>query len=644
VDVARAVTQPVRAETGSVSFGFLKYPVSADPATTGTVTYHNDGGSPVTLTLALTVTDPGGAAAAGTFTADASTVKVPANGSATVHLTDHPAVLATGRAGSYSGRLTATGPGGVLVQTVFGATTEPESYDVTVKLVDRNGMPASDDLFPFVSFTLLDQRGGVTGPDDPAVSGGVAKVRARKGTYAVNGLIPTQPPGRPGPENVNYSVGTVPAFVVDRARTLTLDARRARKVEADVDTPGAKPFDNGIDLGFTVTTDDGPFPFEASVDAGPADLYAIPVKGDPKTFAFGYNAILDATGHGPDRTYYLALPALGRIPADPRFRLHDTDLFQADSRYHAQGVPAAFGDRVEFPFYLPGQIAAFAPEVPVALPGRRIELHNGAPTTWSGAIFQQYLTPATRGFFEGSVQVPDTVYPTGKAVRQEWNEAVFGPDLSVPGTVNLVARQGNTILSVVSSFSPSDPGHSGNGASDLAYVRGTATLSRDGVVLGTRPSPVAASFDVPGDTGRYTLALHATRARDWTTLAPQVDTVWSFNSGPPKPNDTALPLPTVKISADFDGTDSARGGARWALNLAVRDQTGGPDPKVTSVTLAISNDDGKTWVPVKVTGDGTNRRAAFTNPPTGYVSLRVTVANAAGATLDETVLRAYRLT
>src|SRR5262249_41961280 len=151
---------------------------------------------------------------------------------------------------------------------------------------------------------------------------------------------------------------------------------------------------------------------------------------------------------------------------------------------------------------------------------------------WSGSILQQYLTPATKGFFEGTVVAPDTVYPTGKQVRQEWNEAVLGPDLSIGGTTfNQVTRTGNRLRSVVSSYSPSDAGHAGCPVSDLIIVRGSATLSRDGKVLATAPDPTLASFTLPAGTGRYTLALHATRARDWSTLSTQVDTVWTFTSG-----------------------------------------------------------------------------------------------------------------
>src|SRR5207247_2057709 len=99
---------------------------------------------------------------------------------------------------------------------------------------------------------------------------------------------------------------------------------------------------------------------------------------------------------------------------------------------------------------------------------------------------------------------------------------VFGPDLSVPNTQNLLFRNGNRIVADISSFSPSDPNHTGTPVNDLFYMTGSCTLSRDGTVIGTGAFPSAASFTVPADTGRYVLAIQANRSRPWTALAPTV--------------------------------------------------------------------------------------------------------------------------
>ncbi|GAB3891598.1 hypothetical protein GCM10029964_065030 [Kibdelosporangium lantanae] len=122
VDVARAVTQRVRTTGGSVNFGFLAWPRTS-PATK-TVTYRNDGDTPVTLKLTADIP----------FTAP-NQVTVPAHGTAGVNVSVGQAT------GLQGGRLSATADG-VAVRTALAAFVEPESYDVTLNVVSRAGSRA----------------------------------------------------------------------------------------------------------------------------------------------------------------------------------------------------------------------------------------------------------------------------------------------------------------------------------------------------------------------------------------------------------------------------------------------------------------------------------------------------------------------
>jgi hypothetical protein len=131
VDVARAVTQTVTATGGSLSFGVFAWP-HTEPASTKTVTYRNDGDAAVTLALNLDVPAP-----AGLFALSAGQVTVPAHGTAGVTVTAIPSPAVVGL---FGGRLTATAPG-VNVETAVDAFLEPESYDLTVRLVSRTGRP-----------------------------------------------------------------------------------------------------------------------------------------------------------------------------------------------------------------------------------------------------------------------------------------------------------------------------------------------------------------------------------------------------------------------------------------------------------------------------------------------------------------------
>ena len=201
--------------------------------------------------------------------------------------------------------------------------------------------------------------------------------------------------------------------MVDHPISLTIDARQGRKVEAVVDAPNPTPLHQQQTVQYLVKTAKGNQPTSATLSGGAGnDLYAIPVRGDAKSFVFGYDTILTTTGGGPDRTYYLAIPVAGRIPADPRFRVRDRDLHASDASYHTQGVPSALADRFAFSYYLPGQSYSTTQALAVPLPSRRIELHSTGPVRWSDVIWQQYL-PGQKLFFEGAVEKPDTV--TGPA-------------------------------------------------------------------------------------------------------------------------------------------------------------------------------------------------------------------------------------
>jgi hypothetical protein len=201
VDVARAVTQTVRADSGSVYFGLIHWPTTAAKPVTKSVTYRNDGAAPVTLALSVTSTAPDGSAGpAGLFATGVATVTVPAHGSAGVPVTENPRQIDTTPVGSYAGRLVAsTVDGKVLVQTTLGVSTEPESYDVTITTYDRLGKAPSAAIAQSVSLLQLDLGTALADPPTIDPSRITRTVRVPRGTYAAIGLILTEDPDRNTP-------------------------------------------------------------------------------------------------------------------------------------------------------------------------------------------------------------------------------------------------------------------------------------------------------------------------------------------------------------------------------------------------------------------------------------------------------------
>ncbi len=116
VDVARAVTQQVTSEPTALTMGDFELPAS--PAQR-TLTYRNDGDAAVRLNLSVVAKDGQGATVT-PFTLSATTVEVPARGTAQVEVTAEASAI-----GRYSGTVIATG-GGVSVRTGIGMRVEPE--------------------------------------------------------------------------------------------------------------------------------------------------------------------------------------------------------------------------------------------------------------------------------------------------------------------------------------------------------------------------------------------------------------------------------------------------------------------------------------------------------------------------------------
>ena len=236
LDVAASVAASVTA-TGSAYFGFQGWPHTDGPPVDRTITYTNASDASVTLTLAEQATVAGGpydvdpGADAGTpapeelFTLATTTVTVPAHGSASVVATAHPELGQHGR--RYLGQVVATDQGGsVKARTQLGLYLEDERHTVHISLRDRAGNPSAG----FVQFQMF----GVAG--DPILvvvdESGEVDVRLRAATYSAFSYLDVA--GSHGPDSVGMALLGDPELVLDRDRSLNLDARQAREVTAEV--------------------------------------------------------------------------------------------------------------------------------------------------------------------------------------------------------------------------------------------------------------------------------------------------------------------------------------------------------------------------------------------------------------------------
>ncbi|MEH1101091.1 S8 family serine peptidase [Micromonospora sp. CPCC 205561] len=255
LDVAAAVRGTVRA-TGSAFFGNFDWPHEpTDAPVTRSVTFTNSGTAPVTLGLALTVGGP--------FALAASSVTVPAGGSADVAVTGDPRGAAHGELTGYLvGTDTATGA--AVTRTALGLLKEPERHDLTIKLVGRDGRPAS-------AVVLVNRAGDLTPSQYPV--DGARTLRLPPGNYTVEAALDV--PGERS-DRLGFALLVDPETVLDGAAEVTLDARRARLL--DTATP-QRTEDRQRRLDYTVGYDEGnDFRAAYQLPVRYDDLYLLPTE------------------------------------------------------------------------------------------------------------------------------------------------------------------------------------------------------------------------------------------------------------------------------------------------------------------------------------------------------------------------------
>jgi subtilisin family serine protease len=210
LDVLAAIQSMVSA-SGPLFFGNFDWPHEpSDTLVTKPVTFTNSGPAAVTLNLALTGEGP--------FALGASTVTVPAGGTATVDVTGDPTVDSFGR---FTGYLVGTdaATGLAVTRSSLGLIKEDERYGLTIKLKDRAGKPAS-------GYVVINKAGDFW-PFDYLVEG-EATLRLPPGTYTVGGYLDVT---GERPDSLGLATLIDPETVLDKDTEVELDASKARLLD-----------------------------------------------------------------------------------------------------------------------------------------------------------------------------------------------------------------------------------------------------------------------------------------------------------------------------------------------------------------------------------------------------------------------------
>ncbi|WP_052424435.1 S8 family peptidase [Streptomyces fulvoviolaceus] len=618
IQVDKAIKQTVIADPVSVSFGAQQWPHTDDTPETKQVTYRNLGDKDVTLKLSSTATNPKGQAApAGFFTLGATSVTVPAGGKASVDLTVNSKLGGT-LDGAYSAYVTATGDGQT-VRTAAAVQREVESYDVTLKVLGRDGNATAN---------YMTDLSGISGLGNgkwymPYEADGTVTVRVPKGGYILNTTTFVDP------EDVTKGTDWLvrPKLNVNKNVTITLDARKAKPVDITVPDAGAKS--EFASPGFQVNTSEGGFGYGWWLDSYAGFNTA---HVGPKITDGSFSQQFDAHWSKGAKEQYDTV-AGGVVE---QFATGYTKHYKASELATVKvGMGAAASGKsgsVNAVGWLPGSFSATSIGFSQTLPGiRTLHLSTLGGVKW-GVDFEQ-----SGGVDEDGFPVSEAYYTLGaaqsfkggKSYSKTFNTAVFGPHLNAEFGLY---RDGNNIYGYIPLFAD---GKTHAGSSAFTSVK--TTLYRNGTQVGTNDDPLFGekAFKVPAGQAEYKLTTSVKRSVKVAAASTRIDASWTFKSK--KPADLAkLPASTARFAASTGLDSKVTAGKTVKIPVTVEGAAKGSNLK--SLTVYVSYDYGQTWKKVKVV----NGKISVKNPAKGKaISFHAKIADKKGNKSTISIYNAY---
>lgn len=605
VDAAAALKQTVVAEPASLSFGTVRWPHHDDEPVTRTVTYRNLGDRDVTLKLTADGTGPhGGAAPAGLFTLSAGRVTVPAGGTASVDVTADTR-LGGNHDGAYGVVVTAAGDGHT-VRTAGAVGREAESYDLTVRVLGRDGGPAGD------------WQGSLTGHADGAYTdirseGGTATVRMPKGVYTLSGEIAVPGGEEDGIAGLDWLVA--PTVKLTKDTTITLDARRAGPVTMTAPDRGARQTDLTVEA--DISSEDGYVSIALSAPGLARGFRTAQVgaAGAGTEIEAGASTVWTNGGteyhaaHSREGSLYTGLTLHTR-----RSEMARLIVSQAASAPGRTGVLTTTADSVDW-----------SSGTERSIPRTTIVYVRTQGTRWS----QSFLQWNGDGEWEADYYGEERDYRAGRSYHHAFNNGVFGPALGTE--YRGIFRDGDSLHGTVNPFSDGS-GHMGGSI----YDKATTVLYRNGKKYATRDEALDfAEFTLPAGRAAYKLVTTVERS-GLSRLSRKVSAAYTFTSSRTS-EETRIPASAVRFAPRLALDGTAEAGATVTVPVKVQGAAAGGN--LRSLSVSASYDGGRTWRKLPVV----KGRVTVRNPGKGRtVSFTAVVKDTKGNALTQTIIDAYR--
>jgi hypothetical protein len=494
------------------------------------------------------------------------------------------------------------------------------AFDLTIRVLDTGGNVAGASLFlvgvdPGTDFVS----DFITGPTTYHLGAG----RYLVWTFDINGS----------------AILVAPRYALAGDSELVMDGRLSRPL--DVDVVGQ---DLALaDLSWVVSDHQGAISLSVGGGALPIQAGQIGADAPPGEISGTASAMLVPTGEptAPSAVYTIARFAPNQFFTGWKQTLRGRDFATVHAR-HAGAEGTTFTKSAgAIP---PDNNSLSLLGVSYVGPFEATEHYYGPGFQWITALDQT----ADFGFsLAGESQL--VTYRAGQTTTEAWNRAPLAPAFTGIrtgpfGVLGSPRREGDFVIAEPSLFSDqgSHPAHDGfTSFFDTSHAR----LLRNGVVIEdidglASPFP---SFEASPESAEYRIEQEVTRSSDLFDLSTEVAAAWTFRTQHAEGDFEILPLPALRFSLDLDEHNQTHARA-LVLPVHVERVAGAPTPRIASIRVDVSFDDGASWARVPLIVLGADALGLIVHPPGAtHVSLRGSTADVQGNSAEMKVIRAYGL-
>ncbi|GGT21099.1 hypothetical protein GCM10010222_73810 [Streptomyces tanashiensis] len=633
LDVIGAVEQKALSAP-AVQAGSYNWPQDASDRSTVQVPFTNTGGSDLTLNLRVSGVhgNDGSDIHSGIAKLEDTRVRIPAGATVQVPLRIDPtARLKASQYGAVTGRILATG-GGAHVSVPFTLYVQPETVTLRIKVVDRNGKPATGPS----SLELVDLD---TDKGERRFNAGAAEqtFSLRPGDYALSSFVASYDASNTT-ESLSY-LGR-PQFRITGDTTVVLDAREAHRLSLRTERPSAS---DSTTFSYSRTWDDtwqagGSLVIPNSIH----HLYA-DVDGRAHNGTFEFRSTWRAIGSegGSPYVYNLSFPTSGPLHSDQVYRPKDAKLAQVRETWKALGKEADYLDALHVrPSGGDSGFVTVAAFRNVRAPGIRTAYYTTGNDSWYHGAMTSFPFAAFMGDQERT-------YREGQRSAEEWYGGPLRPGAprDADGKLMLAAeRQGDLIGFQNALWIDGSGDHWTFGGSfgDL----GNLVLKRNGERIGSRVDPYGV-FQVPDEDAAYELTQKLDKIlsgdRNWLR-STSATTTWSFRSHrEPEVYSRGLPILSPAYDLPVDGMNTLPAKSGIEVGLSVEGHAGYTPAAITAASLSYSYDGGATWTEAPTRQQDGRWTAVLdhTGAAGKQVMTKASFTDANGNAVTQTITRAY---